>query len=154
MNRRGLLKLGGQAAVGLVVARLVLAAPAKSPRVIAGAAFATSQGPPQPYQLAHQDIELLSAQTDATLINWYLELNRWKWPKELGPEEPPQWPRQADGLFHMELYKRSALMDWIEGRVSKKRILRVHNHRMTDEQFEMKWAQWSNGPFRHLYPKT
>lgn len=92
--------------------------------------------------LSPHDLELLSQQSDETLIQWALALNRWQWPEDLPDKESPEectaflLDRGGPGIRYS---RRSRISRWIEAKVSKKRILRAHNHRLTDEEFEDFW---------------
>lgn len=102
----------------------------------------------QACQLGEYDLKILGFQTPLTLALWYEELNGWRWPPELGEEEPPKHEREADGLFHLETTKRNAIMKWISARITLKFLLRIHNSelgrgrsKMSDEEFETWWKQ-------------
>lgn len=60
------------------------------------------------------DIAACKKQTHATLVNWWCELNRWNWPKELPDEESRDAPHPR---------RRSAIMSWIESRVGMQKCL-------------------------------
>lgn len=93
-------------------------------------------------ELSQDDIAILNSQSDETLIQWALDLNRWRWPEGLPDEETPEQYQAfmlregGPGVIHS---RRGAIMHWIEAKVSQKRILRAHNAGMTDEEFEDFW---------------
>lgn len=93
-------------------------------------------------ELTEQDMEILSKQTPQTLAEWANTLNSWKWPAEIPDEESPDMYdvlSLKNGGPGVRESRRHALMRWIEDRVSRKLILRLWNHEMTDGEFNDFW---------------
>lgn len=104
-----------------------------------------------------QQRKILDKQDDQTLAEWYCQLNRWRWPKELPDEEPPRvFGRERNDGRDI----RWSVMEYIEARVGKILISRTWNKDMTDAEFqsfhrgergpgtpygnfcERRWKQW------------
>lgn len=87
--------------------------------------------------ITNQQLEILSAQGNLTLAEWWDALNSWKWVDALGPPDPIPDPWHPDTV-------RGAILKWIERRIGTEFILRVLNvmidKRMTDEQFTAWWV--------------
>jgi hypothetical protein len=72
-----------------------------------------------------------------TLAEWYVTLNTWEWPKELGePELYTSDARMADT-------KRIAIMDWIKCDIGSRLVSRIWNSKMTDEEHKSYWVKWA-----------
>ena len=69
--------------------------------------------------LTDNDLEILSKQDARTLAKWACELNSWNWPSELPDEEKPARTTK-------EMPRRTQLIEWIECKVGKKEVLRMH----------------------------
>lgn len=87
--------------------------------------------------LSEETIQQLSRQTPQTLAEWYCDLNRWKWPAELGDEESPEEFREVSAAKT----RRLQIMNWIQARVGEKLVSRVWNHKMTDDEHEEWWLK-------------
>ena len=90
-------------------------------------------------KMTNEDIALLEMQDEDTLIQWWHELNVWKWPEGLpNPEDPPPVPQKGE---KMNLGRRGDAMDWIDCKVGEKTIIRKLNPGMNDADFEAFWVR-------------
>lgn len=82
------------------------------------------------------EIRIIRNTYHSTLADWYDQLNTWKWPYSLLPEELPK--DRAKG-------RRTRLMELISNKVGEKYLLRCHNKsRMSEEEFEDFWQGTRN----------
>lgn len=92
-----------------------------------------------------EEIKILETLPDERLAEISNELNSWGWPKELpNPEEPPN----TKDFDSFRACRRSTIIEWIENKLGKKFILRIHNKKMTDEEFETFWNEWGSAARR------
>lgn len=85
-------------------------------------------------------LEVLNAQDDQTLAEWWCELNRWRWPDALPDPEPvPQYHSDGQDV-------RWAVMCWIDAKIGHKIVSRTWNKDMPDEVFESFWRKERDVP--------
>ncbi len=90
--------------------------------------------------LTVEDMKLFDSCSDKDLVKWYLKLNSWAWPDEIG--NPVN-----EGDFSVN-DRRDQLMREIASRVGERSISKEWNSgRMTEDQFI---SFWNNRPFDHL----
>jgi hypothetical protein len=98
------------------------------------------------------DLKTLQAASDRQLAEWYYEINRWRWPAELAPEEPDrtqheEWKAAAPD-------RRDDVAEWIRNRVGTKYLLMIWQTEkmlagvapgmsVSDTYFE----EWWNAPY-------
>jgi hypothetical protein len=104
-------------------------------------------------EMLPSDLKALEAVGDRQLVDWYHNLNGWRWPAELAPEEPnrtqthEEWKAAAPD-------RRDDIMEWIKNRVGAKYCLMIwQTERMlahiapgvspSDASFE----EWWNEPY-------
>lgn len=82
--------------------------------------------------IKQEDINILKEQKSKILIEWWLTLNHWDWPKELPNEERPIYK-------NIKYTRRSQIMHYIKDKVGLQLILRTHNRHMTVKEFRDFW---------------
>lgn len=87
--------------------------------------------------ITENDVHILSQQNMETLIQWWHNLNSWRWPKEL-PDEESQKKWKNNG-------RRDVLMEWITDRVGDRAISRYGNKDMSDDEFNDFWRGTREG---------
>lgn len=96
--------------------------------------------------LTAKDLEVLGAQSEKTLAEWWCKLNSWGWVDAL--EDPPPAYGSGDEWRKNQPDKRELVMNWISEKVGHKATSKEWNvnhlhvdHRMTEAQFE----EWYTG---------
>lgn len=86
-------------------------------------------------------LEVLAAQDDKTLAEWWCELNSWRWPEGLPNEQPAHL--RMENHAHDQGW---AVMCWIDAKIGAELISRTWNKDMPDEVFESFWRGERNDP--------
>lgn len=76
--------------------------------------------------ITEADIAALQSQSDATLAEWWCELNHWRWPAGLSNPEPQTSCTN----------RRSDIMSWIHNKIGHRACLREWNKEMDDLTFK------------------
>lgn len=92
-------------------------------------------------KITDEDIRIMeecAARSYKELAYWAVLLNHWEWPKEL-PD--PECAEQYHGFRSLMIRSRRTLLrEWIENRVGRRLVSRVHNlGTMTDDEHEDFW---------------
>ncbi len=97
------------------------------------------------------DLKTLQAASDRQLAEWYHQLNRWDWPKELPPCEPERI-QPYEEWEATQPDRRDDISEWIRNRVGSKYLLMIWQTekmlanipkapRVCDSYFEAWWNE-------------